>query len=592
MKILGLKITRTSKNRQSMSNMPRHRMLTNQAKRSYDAAAVNRHTIKHFLDADGRDADSVIREALPTLRNRARYEIRNNSYAKGITETKANDMIGTGPRLQVQTGDPKLDRRIEDEFTKWSLICDAGGKMTFAEILRLTGSLQQDDSGESFIVMTNRAGQNQWTKARPQARLRLQVIEADRVTTPWGMLGAIGVDTEKIRNGVEVDENGRPIAYYILKKHPGSTSLFGGMNLTGEYDRVPAEYVIHLFRQDRPGQTRGVPRITPAIPLFAYLRRYTLATVSAAEEAANISAVLETEGEGTEDDAIETMDEVEIARNAMLTLPVGSKMSQFKPEQPSASYKEFKYELLNEIARPFCMPYNVAAANSSGYNYASGRLDKQGYFKSIKTEQVWIERKTCSRVVFAWLREAMLTPGMKLEAVNLSKIRMLWFWPGQEIHGDPVKEAVGQVKRLESKTTTLATEFAREGKDWERELEQAAKEEAKLKELGLKIEKTPKRMEDLARGVRAGVPIEVAEARTALGLAAEPAKGELLRFNDQDVLQYHIESGILTINEIRAVLGLKDVPWGNVPVRKAGVSPVDPEEKSESDESETENEDE
>ena len=120
-------------------------------------------------------------------------------------------------------------------------------------------------------------------------------------------------------------------------------------------------------------------------------------------------------------------------------------------------------------------------------------------------------------------------------------------------------------------------------------------EEVLRKEQGLagKDDKKAKMMEDLARGVRAGVPIAVAEARTALGLTEKPPAGELLRFNDQDVLQYHIESGILTINEIRAVLGLEEVDWGNVPVRKTGVSPVStsPEEKQES-ESEEENGDE
>ncbi len=35
------------------------------------------------------------------LRNRARYEVANNSYARGIVLTLANDVIGTGPRLQM-----------------------------------------------------------------------------------------------------------------------------------------------------------------------------------------------------------------------------------------------------------------------------------------------------------------------------------------------------------------------------------------------------------------------------------------------------------------------------------------------------------
>ncbi|NIP26665.1 MAG: phage portal protein [Phycisphaerae bacterium] len=590
MKIFGIEIKRASKRNRQISNMPRQRLLTTATKRSYDAAAVNRHTAKHFLDADGSDADSLIREALPTLRNRARYEIRNNPYASGMTETKADDMIGTGPRLQVQTGNPDLDRRIEDEFGEWCLECDAGGKMTFDEMLRLTGSLQMDDSGESILIMKTAPAPKNWTRARPKVQLRLLAIEPDRLVTPWSALGAIGIDTEKIRNGVECDENGRPLYYYILKKHPGSTSLWGGLGMTGEYDKVPAEYVIHLFRQNRPGQTRGVPWITPSIPLFGYLRRYTLATVAGAETAADISAVLETESEGTETDAVEAMDEVEIARNSMLTLPAGTKMSQFKPEQPSATYKDFKHELINEMARPLKMPFNVAAGNSAKYNYASGRLDKQGYYKAIRTTQSWIERKECSRVFFAWLREAMLIPGMKLAAVNLSEIKVQWFWPGIE-HVDPVKEAAAQDKRLKSLTTNLSIEYAKQGLDWEREIRQRVKEIDLLKELGILDEKeTKKAMEDIARGVRAGVPIGIAEARTALGLAAEPPDEKLLRFNDQDVLQYHIESGILTINEVRSVLGLPEVDWGNVPVRKQGLSTVSTEEKEDGDIEETEEE--
>jgi len=48
-------------------------MLPRQRVRSYDAAAINRHTQNHWLFADGRDADSLIRADLTRLRNRARY---------------------------------------------------------------------------------------------------------------------------------------------------------------------------------------------------------------------------------------------------------------------------------------------------------------------------------------------------------------------------------------------------------------------------------------------------------------------------------------------------------------------------------------
>jgi capsid protein len=52
-------------------------------------------------------------------------------------------------------------------------------------------------------------------------------------------------------------------------------------------------------------------------------------------------------------------------------------------------------------------------------------------------------------------------------------------------HVDPAKEANAQATRLASNTTTLAAEFARQGKDWEVELRQRAKEKKLMAELGL-----------------------------------------------------------------------------------------------------------
>jgi capsid protein len=52
-------------------------------------------------------------------------------------------------------------------------------------------------------------------------------------------------------------------------------------------------------------------------------------------------------------------------------------------------------------------------------------------------------------------------------------------------HVDPAKEARAQETRLKNHTTTLAHEYARQGKDWESELRQRAREKALMRELGL-----------------------------------------------------------------------------------------------------------
>lgn len=167
----------------------------------------------------------------------------------------------------------------------------------------------------------------------------------------------------------------------------------------------------------------------------------------------------------------------------LLTMPGGWKMSQLDPKQPSTTYAEFKREILNEIARCLNMPFNVAAGNSSGYNYASGRLDWQTYFKSIRVYQSYMETVILNRLFDRWFREYSLSKLVDFD--QFSPIHT-WFWDGIE-HVDPAKEASAQQTRLTNLTTTLAAEYAKQGKDWEVEVRQIAKERKLLTELGISI---------------------------------------------------------------------------------------------------------
>jgi capsid protein len=203
-------------------------------------------------------------------------------------------------------------------------------------------------------------------------------------------------------DGIVFDAAGNPVEYHVLRDHPGD-----GYSISREYDRVPAAAVIHWFRADRPGQARGVPDILPALPLFAQLRRFTLAVIAAAETAADFAGILYTDAPaGGEADAAEPFEPIELEKRALVTMPGGWKMSQLQAEQPATTYAEFKHEILNEIARCLNMPFNVAAGNSSGYNYASGRLDHQTYFKAIRVEQVHLEAVVLDRILAAWFDEA------------------------------------------------------------------------------------------------------------------------------------------------------------------------------------------
>jgi len=444
----------------------------------FDSAETSENNRRHWAMADSLSADAAATpDVRRILRNRARYEVANNSYARGIVLTLANDTVGTGPRLQMLTMNDSLNRSVERAFGLWA---EAVG---LAQKLR-TMRMAKAQDGEAFgIIATN-------PEVDHPVQLDLQLVEADQVTSPL-----LSKDTEDEVDGIKLDRFGNPVAYRVLKAHPGGK----GWSLGEDFATVPATSMAHVFRADRPGQHRGIPEITPALPLFAQLRRFTLAVLSAAEAAADFAGILYTDAPtGGEAENVEPMDRIELQRNMLLTMPGGWKMSQVDPKQPATTYAEFKKEILNEIARCLNMPFNIAAGNSSGYNYASGRLDHQTYFKSIRVDQAFMANRILDKVLGVWLLEWALVHGVPrlrvprrgassdgTEALLRGQaLAHTWFWDGFE-HVDPAKEAKAQETRLKNHTTTLAHEFGRQGKDWEVELRQRARELALMRELGL-----------------------------------------------------------------------------------------------------------
>ncbi|MBX3452741.1 MAG: phage portal protein [Planctomycetaceae bacterium] len=444
-------------------------------KARYDAAATTEENRRHWQHADDLSANAAHSpEVRRLLRIRCRYEIANNSYAKGLVLTLAHDTVGTGPRLQLLSNHAVANHHVEIEFGRWAK------EIRLAERLRTLRMARAAD-GETFALLTH-------NPALPTpVQLDLRLVEADQVTTP-----DLSLDALTAVDGIVFDVDGNPVEYHVLRQHPGD--LYGGLN--GRYDRVPAAAVIHYFRGDRPGQARGIPDITPALPLFAHLRRYTLAVITAAEIAALPGGVLYTDAPANgEAESVEPMDLIELERGMLMTMPGGWKMSQLQAQFPTTTYAEFKREILGEIGRCLLVPVNVLTGDSSRHNYASGRLDHQTYFKSIRVEQAHLEVVVMDRILQAWFDEARRIPGYLPEPVRRNTLARAggwgipwwphaWMWDGMA-HVDPLKEANAQAVRLTSFTTTLADEYARMGLDWETQLRQRAKELELMLALGL-----------------------------------------------------------------------------------------------------------
>lgn len=430
----------------------------------YDSAGSDDDNRRHWANADALAPNSAITPTVrTTLRNRARYERENNSYAKGIILTLANDCIGTGPRLQMLTEDAVANKAIEAAFESWSVGVGLAEKLRTLRMAKVT-------DGEGFGKLTTNP------RLLSPVKMDVRLVEADQVMTP-----GLSQPTDREVDGIKFDESGNPETYTIRKQHPGASGA------TQDVERVAAEFILHFFRVDRPGQYRGIPEITPALSLFAQLRRYTLAVIAAAETAADMAIVIQSDMAPDDAEAPSTYEKIDLERKMTTVLPAGYKLGQTKAEQPATTYAEFKREILNEIARCLNIPYNVAAANSSGYNYASGRLDFQVYFRAIRVEQAALELTILDRIFSAWMAEALLADPT-IPTIQ-APFPHQWFWDGAE-HVDPSKEANAQETRLRNNTTTLAKECAKNGDDWETVLNQRAKEVALEKGLGIRPEPT------------------------------------------------------------------------------------------------------
>lgn len=103
----------------------------------FDAAQTTAENARHWAMADGLSADSAMSPNVRrTLRNRSRYEVANNSYAKGMVLTIAGDCVGTGPRLQLLMDDQGTSRQIEQSFAEWAKEIDLAGKLRAMRMAR------------------------------------------------------------------------------------------------------------------------------------------------------------------------------------------------------------------------------------------------------------------------------------------------------------------------------------------------------------------------------------------------------------------------------------------------------------------------
>lgn len=439
---------------------------------SYDAAKTNDNNRKHWDEADGYSAKAQLTpDVRKRLRDRTRYECQNNCYASGAVRSLVNDTVGKGPRLQMLTADGNLNRAVEGLWRDWAAAAD------WPLTARVLCGVKHV-AGECFGVPFD---SRRLDALGLPVTLQVRLVEPEQVAHPWGETYAENGD-----DGVECNAAGEVEFYRVLRAHPGDAGGWAGMSRA---DRYAARDVLHWFEPTRPGQLRGVTAFAPALPVFAQLRRFTSATLTAAEVAAMLAGVLthDAPADGGEVESIESMDTVEMVRGMLLTLPAGAKAEQFKPEQPTTNYDMFVAAKLRECGRAINMPYGKLAGDHSAYNYSSGRLDDAPYWADRDVERQAIEAKVFDPFFALWCDFARFAlPALAAYRGRWWSLLHTWQYDARPT-SDPVKDATGDELNLTNATDTLADIAAREGLTEDELLDKRAATRDKFRDRGLPL---------------------------------------------------------------------------------------------------------
>ncbi len=435
----------------------------------YDSETVTHENKRWWAQADDLGSNaSTSRERRKAIRRKARYEIiQGNSYARGIVEAKKNDVIGTGPTLQVMGRSTLRNQTIEQAWHDWAEEIDLAGK------LRVLYSAKVVD-GEGFAELINN------DTLSSDVKLDVRLSECELWTDNLTEFEAYRRGQPEWIDGIHYDQSGNPIEYRRLRRHPGE--LFP-VPVGNDFDTIPSDLVLHWYRVDRPGQMRGISEFAPALELFAELRRYTKAVISAAETAAEFAAVLEGEvgSFGSVDIAPDELPpdrDISIFRRMMRILPRGWRMKQLQAEQPTTQFPEFVDAIVREVTRCLQVPLNIATGSSRDSNFASARLDYILYWGACDVERKECACRVLNKIFRAWLDE--FTIG------QFTNMPHKWFFPARRPI-DEVKSA--QAKKTLFEIGHLVDEdvFAEEARDPERTYEAMERMIANRKRVGMPI---------------------------------------------------------------------------------------------------------
>lgn len=481
----------------------------------YDAASVTRQDIgmwRAYLAS--HDADF-----LPNRNDivaRARDLVRNDPAASAAVTRAADLVVGNRWLLAAKpdaealgidrAANRRLARQMEAAFRKWAddprKFCDRKRRQTFAGMLTLMARQIAGPEGEALGVLG--------FKTRPGAKFRttLEVVDPDRLSNPDGLM-----DTDYLRGGIALDDDGAPKGAWFRRHHPNDVALTGDQFV---WDFVPWEtewgrpIVLHHYEHERAGQNRGVSRFASVLSGFKQLSRFTEAQLASAVLNAMMAGFIKTNGDpgavaqslgmgvdettkSWQDDRMEFYGQHPVVMNGVRlpVLPVGDEIELNVAERSSANYTQFRAAFLSTIASTLGLSYEQLSMDFSRTNYSSSRAALNEVWRTVMARRTSFAAGVAAPAYLAVMEEAfdlgyVETPAgaPPFEEAPDAYCAAMWIGPSRG-SVDPVKDFQAAQIAIDNCFMTLEQVCAENGWDYEDQLDQLATEAVQRKERGL-----------------------------------------------------------------------------------------------------------
>jgi len=248
---------------------------------AYEAANPSR--LRKFRRDQGSPDKQVAKGAVP-IRNQARHLEQNHDIARGVLRVMVNNIVGPSG-IGIEPQPRRSDGSIHDAYAAdlreawrdWCRCPEVTQRLHWARVQRLAARTWIRD-GEAFA--------QQLTGAVPaldhgtRVPYSLELFEPDMVPMDYD-------NGDRIRQGVERNAWGRPLAYHVYKRHPGDQLV---SHAATDLKRIDAGRMLHLALLDRIGQLRGVSEFASVITRLEDIKDYEESERVAAKIAAMLTA--------------------------------------------------------------------------------------------------------------------------------------------------------------------------------------------------------------------------------------------------------------------------------------------------------------